>query len=70
MQIQQSGRCALCGEPFDEREHFLKASVDHDHETDEVRSLLHKRCNLLLGVVDDDPAIFEKAIEYLKKHSR
>ena len=70
MLIAQSGRCAICDRPFDERQHFSKASVDHDHETENVRELVHKNCNLLLGVANDDIELLEKAIEYLKRHGR
>jgi Recombination endonuclease VII len=68
MLICQSGRCAICGVPFDERNHFSKASVDHDHATESVRELVHKNCNLLLGVANDDIELLEKAIAYLKRH--
>jgi hypothetical protein len=68
--ISQSGKCAVCWEPFDERYKGTSASLDHDHETDKLRELVHNNCNCVLGYADDRVDILEKAIEYLKKHSR
>jgi hypothetical protein len=40
-------------------------STDHDHETGVVRGKLCKHCNDLLGRIKDDPAYFERMIQYL-----
>ena len=45
------------------RRHF---SIDHDHATRRVRGLLCVRCNLVLGRIDDDSALLEKAATYLR----
>jgi hypothetical protein len=68
--IAQSGRCALCSEPFDERYKGTSVSLDHDHRTKALRELVHNNCNCVLGYADDRIEILEKAIEYLKKHAR
>lgn len=58
----QNGVCAICGEPESERQHL---SVDHDHETNEVRGLLCNQCNTALGKFKDDPNRLRAAIKYL-----
>jgi hypothetical protein len=73
MMVAQNGVCAICRRP--ERtprkrgvSGVLRAlSVDHDHETDEVRGLLCHNCNLMLGYGDDDPARLRAGADYLEK---
>lgn len=43
----QEGKCAICGRHQSEINHRL--CVDHDHATQEIRGLLCKRCNTVLG---------------------
>jgi Recombination endonuclease VII len=57
----QGGKCAICG--AEEAQH-----VDHDHLTGKVRGILCFNCNGALGRFEDDPAIMERAIEYLVAH--
>lgn len=54
--------CGVCGDEFTET-----PRVDHDHKTGAVRGLLHRNCNVALGLLRDDPDILQKAIDYLKK---
>ena len=61
MLAQQKGLCKLCGEPFAGR-----PVVDHCHDTEVVRGLLHSQCNSLLGMARDDPSILLRAIDYLE----
>ena len=44
--------------------------VDHDHKTGKVRSLLCQKCNVAVGLCDDDPARMERAANYLREHGR
>lgn len=55
----QDGRCAICTEVT------APPDVDHCHATGRVRGLLCRRCNLALGKFKDDPAIIERALDYL-----
>ena len=61
----QSGRCLICGVHHIELNKNL--TVDHNHETGEVRGLLCMHCNLMLGYAKEDLKILKKAIEYLEK---
>jgi hypothetical protein len=67
----QKGVCAICGLPETTRRKgtLLRLSVDHCHTTGKVRALLCGYCNPALGAFKDSPALLNKAIEYLSKHS-
>ena len=58
----QDGLCAICRET-DAR--FPQLMADHDHATGLHRGLLCSRCNLVLGNVEDSPAILLSVFEYL-----
>jgi len=64
----QNGVCAICGNPETATTNggeLRKLSVDHDHETGEVRGLLCTNCNNGLGRFKDSPDLFQKALNYL-----
>jgi hypothetical protein len=60
--VVQEGGCAVCGRP-PVGKHRL--SVDHNHETGEVRGLLCNPCNSALGRFNDDPERLLAAWAYL-----
>jgi len=63
----QDHKCAICGEPED-MERFGKAcplSVDHNHNTGEVRGLLCQSCNSGIGFFYEDAFLLESAMRYL-----
>lgn len=39
--------------------------MDHDHKTGKVRGLLCTPCNTGIGMLQDDPEIVKKALDYL-----
>lgn len=55
-----NGKCPIC-----QRE--VKLVLDHNHETNQIRGLLCRNCNGILGMMNDDVGSFERAAEYLKK---
>lgn len=60
---KQQGKCAICEEvPKTAR----GLHIDHCHKTKAVRGLLCHGCNVGIGSLREDPAIFFKAISYLK----
>jgi len=62
----QSGLCASCGQP-EARKDTKNLSVDHNHETGEVRELLCQKCNTALGLLGDDPERIRLLLEYRKR---
>lgn len=58
----QGKKCAICDAS---PKHTYELSVDHDHTTGEVRGLICRKCNLLLGYAKDSTSILHKAINYL-----
>jgi len=65
LSAEQDHVCAICNNI---NENGRRLSVDHDHETGKVRSLLCMKCNSLLGFVKDDVKILKNAINYLKRY--
>lgn len=66
--VAQRGCCFICHRPFKTR----LPAIDHNHFTGEVRGLLctgsqdPKTCNRMIGFHKDNPAVFERAAEYLR----
>jgi len=59
---QQGGVCALCGRPPKSK----SLSVDHDHETGQIRGLLCPPCNSALGRLGDAIDGLHRAVAYLE----
>lgn len=58
---RQDGRCAICmKQPRSKR-----LSVDHDHNTGKVRSLLCQPCNRAVGRFEFEQIVAEQAANYL-----
>lgn len=65
---QQGGTCALCP-AISGRPSGGHLSVDHDHQTRQVRGLLCVLCNTALGLLGDDPERLTRAADYLRSHA-
>ena len=63
MYESQEGRCSICNE------FFPVLHVDHNHETETVRSLLCGPCNRGLGLFKEDQIILKRASKYLERHN-
>lgn len=62
---EQNGKCKICSlVPNGVRSNGV-LHVDHSHTTGEVRSLLCHRCNVVLGLIDENPEIAKRIIAYL-----
>lgn len=70
---EQDGLCAICGQPeiiFHPQGTPWLLSVDHSHETGQVRALLCNACNQGIGWFERDMDMSLKFIEYLEKHAK
>jgi len=71
---QQQGKCPLCGLPLE-----IDAVLDHDHASGDVRAVLHRWCNSVLGRIENWPrrvgkgvaplAFLANALAYLEHHA-
>lgn len=70
MVARQEGRCAICGElpKGDGHGASSRLHVDHDHRAHRNRGLLCGRCNQGIGYFNEDPALFQAAVDYLGKY--
>lgn len=59
----QGGCCALCGDPFGDE----IPRIDHCHASNRVRGLLHLKCNVALGHLNDSVERALMAAEYLRR---
>ena len=65
----QKNKCAICGTGLVATDNKLAvAHIDHDHATKEIRGLLCRHCNLLLGHAKDSVEILKRAVVYLEKY--
>lgn len=62
----QCGACSICGKHQSLLEKSL--SVDHDHNSGKIRSLLCSNCNTAIGLLDEDVGLLKKVVDYLNKH--
>lgn len=65
--MEQGGRCAACWEPFDFDLKGRRPHVDHDHKTRYVRGLVHRDCNLGIGIAGDDADRLRLWADYLDR---
>ena len=64
MLIEQDGGCYICGK---KPENNRALDIDHDHVTGKVRGLLCSNHNRALGLLNDNPDLLLKSVEYLVK---
>lgn len=72
MYAEQGGVCAICKQPErgDSNVGGVKRmSIDHDHATGKIRSLLCAACNTRLGILENDDFV-KSAIAYLAGHGK
>jgi hypothetical protein len=61
----QQGQCAICEKPS-----TIRLAVDHDHATGQIRGLLCTACNRTIGQHRESPVWFQRALEYVIRHSQ
>ncbi len=77
MLLEQKGLCGICGNPETATRkstsgivRTLQLSVDHNHETGEIRGLLCSKCNLAISYFKEDIKYMANAISYIEKHKQ
>lgn len=64
MLIGQGSACAICNSS----DWGPKGPViDHDHESGVIRGIICHRCNIGIGMFDDNPKLLQNATMYLEK---
>lgn len=68
---EQNNACAICYRSESSKDQLNRIkflSVDHDHQTGIVRSLLCQLCNSALGALKEDLIVAKRLVSYLEKH--
>ena len=63
---EQNNKCYICFTTF---EGELKPCVDHNHNTNKVRKILCRNCNVSLGLLKEDLNILKNMYKYILKHN-
>lgn len=63
---RQNYKCAVCA--TDSPDGAGDWHIDHCHNTGAVRGLLCSKCNVGLGMFNDDPEALRLAASYIEKH--
>lgn len=64
--LEQNGLCAICSIKLDRSNRSTVPSIDHDHRDGSFRGILCHRCNVSLGLMDENPETLRSAIRYLE----
>lgn len=62
---QQNGLCKICKTNTKQRQ----LAVDHCHKTGKIRGLLCAKCNVAIGMFEDNIEFLTEAISYLKENA-
>ena len=62
-----NGVCPICKDPSCQSKN-KSLVVDHNHKTGRVRDVLGNKCNIVIGMVKEDPNILKSIVMYLFKH--
>lgn len=65
---EQNYCCAVCNKHQDDCKYLL--DIDHDHNTNEIRGLLCRSCNMGLGYFKDNSELLFKAASYLISYKK
>ena len=60
----QNNVCTICSKPC---KTGRQLAVDHSHDNNAIRGLLCGRCNMAIGLLDDNISLLNSAITYLKR---
>jgi hypothetical protein len=65
LHIAQDKKCKICNVEYPTVSKHGGLYIDHCHTTGKVRGLLCNKCNILLGISNDNVLILESAINYI-----
>lgn len=57
----QLGKCYICGKEQEKK----RLAIDHDHKTGKLRGLLCHKCNMGIGMFNEDVSLLINAINYI-----
>lgn len=63
--LNQGGLCKICGSP--PTQGFERLCIDHNHQTMQFRGLLCSKCNTAIGLLNENPELFQKIHDYLEE---
>lgn len=70
LSIRAATHCALCGGKFRGSGQQPHApAIDHDHKTGKIRAVIHQKCNVALGMFEENISLLRAAISYLERFS-
>lgn len=61
----QNGLCYICNKQ-ETRKGRLNLSVDHNHTTKQIRKLVCSKCNVGIGMFNEDPLLLRKTADYIE----
>jgi len=76
----QNGQCPICNKPLPTLDQMFVVmerkdgwnsrdwNTDHCHETNRVRGILHRKCNMGIGSIGDNIENLKRSIQYLEQH--
>lgn len=64
----QGDCCKICKSTAPGRKDVNRFAVDHCHTTGKVRGLLCSKCNTAIGLLNENPLLFDEAKKYLQEH--
>ena len=59
--------CAICGRNKSEFDYNL--GLDHNHSTGQLRGVLCRHCNVVIGILETKSDIVQSALQYLEKYN-
>jgi hypothetical protein len=65
----QGGQCAVCQSVEVNLNGGYRIHMDHCHKTQRFRGILCQKCNVMLGMAEDNPERLIRAADYIKNHS-
>ena len=68
--IKQDYCCKICKTKSPGRTGVKRFAVDHCHKTNKVRGLLCMACNTSIGLLNEDPKLFDAAKQHLQDHQQ